>query len=216
MSGELVASFDKLYSNGAKIRCDLRMPATRFFITVLIGPSGCGKTTILRCLAGLDRPNSGRIEFDGTCWFDAAGKIQRSPQDRGIGFLFQDYALFPHLTVAQNIGYGLQSIASDERQKLVSKIMSEFQLNGLESRLPHQVSGGQQQRVALARVLVRKPRLLLLDEPLSALDEELRELLRGQLRGILQDFDIPVVMVTHDQREAQSLADQVVVLRAND
>ncbi len=216
MSGELVAGFEKHYPGGAKIRCELRMPATRFFITVLIGPSGCGKTTLLRCLAGLERPNSGCIVFDGACWFDATTRIHRSPQDRGIGFLFQDYALFPHLTVAQNIGYGLQSIPSDERRKRVSTIMSQFQIDGLESRFPHQVSGGQQQRVSLARVLIRKPRLLLLDEPLSALDEELRELLRGQLRGILRDFDIPVVMVTHDQREAQALADQVVVLRPNE
>jgi len=181
-------------------------------VTVLFGPSGCGKTTLLRCLAGLERPHSGEIRFNGETWFDAARNIHRSPQERGIGFLFQEYALFPHLTVAGNVGYGLQRVGGEERRLRVGEMLDRFQLSGLESRYPHQVSGGQQQRVALARVLARRPRLLLLDEPLSALDGALREELRGQLRRILSAFEIPVIVVTHDRTEAIALGDRIVVM----
>lgn len=214
MSGELVARFEKRYPRGAVINADLRHPADGFSVTILFGPSGCGKTTLLRCLAGLERPETGRIEFQDRVWFDAAQRILLSPQQRDIGFLFQDYALFPHLTVAQNIGYGLQRSAADERRRRVDEMLARFQLNELASRFPHQISGGQQQRVALARVLVRRPKLLLLDEPLSALDSQLRDTLRGQLRRWLAEFAIPVIIVTHDRTEAIALGDRLAVMDA--
>lgn len=214
MSGELIARFEKRFPRGAKIAADLRVPAREFSITVLFGPSGCGKTTVLRCLSGLERPDEGQIEFDGQPWFDATRHICLSPQQRGIGFLFQEYALFPHLTVADNIGFGLWGTSSAERRRCLTEMLDRFDLSGLEQRFPHQISGGQQQRVALARVLVRQPKLLLLDEPLSALDAGLREQLRLELRRLLAGFEIPVIVVTHDRIEAITLADQVAVMES--
>ncbi|MDZ4781782.1 MAG: ABC transporter ATP-binding protein [Planctomycetia bacterium] len=212
MSEELVVDFEKRFAGGTTIRANLRRPAREFNITVLFGPSGCGKTTILRSLAGLERPEAGEIRFNGETWFDAKQDVFRTPQARDIGFLFQDYALFPHLTVAQNIGFGLRSLATKERRERVDEMLRLFEIMGLEGRYPNQISGGQQQRVALARVMVRRPRLLLLDEPLSALDASLRENLRWELRRLLGEFRVPVVLVTHDRVEAIALADQVVVM----
>jgi molybdate transport system ATP-binding protein len=214
MSEELIADLEKRFPRGPVIRGALRLPADRFQITVLFGPSGCGKTTVLRSLAGLERPEAGRIEFRGRAWFDASIRSFLSPQERDVGFLFQDYALFPHLTVAQNVAYGLRHHSLAARSELVADILDRFQLGELKQRYPHQVSGGQQQRVALARVLVRRPSLLLLDEPLSALDASLRDELRRQLRRWLADYGIPVIVVTHDRIEAMTLADQIVVMDA--
>ncbi|MGQ0636615.1 MAG: ABC transporter ATP-binding protein [Planctomycetaceae bacterium] len=214
MSGELVAHIEKRFASGTVIQADLRLPTDGFAITVLIGPSGCGKTTLLRCLAGLEQPESGCIQFNGQTWFDAGQRLSLSPQERDIGFLFQEYALFPHLNVAQNIGYGLRTLNNGDRLHRVDQIMKRFQLEGLATRYAHQVSGGQQQRVALARVLVRRPQLLLLDEPLSALDADLREELRSQLRVILREFAIPVILVTHDRTEAVALGDWIVAMQA--
>lgn len=211
MSSTLTARFEKQFPGQSPIVADLEIPTGTFSITVLFGPSGCGKTTILRTLAGLERPETGFIRFNGEAWFDAASQRSVPPQQRGIGFGFQDDALFPHLTVQQNIGYSLRN-AHPRRLQVVGEMMQRFQLTGLEQRYPHQISGGQQQRVALARVLVRQPRLLLLDEPLSALDAALRDELRRQLREILRDFEIPVVLVTHDRIEAISLADRIAVM----
>jgi molybdate transport system ATP-binding protein len=212
MTPEFVAKFEKRFPQGAVIRGDLSQPAGKFFVTVLFGPSGCGKTTILRCLAGLERPESGIISLGDDPWFDAQRRLFRSPQERDIGYLFQEYALFPHLTVAENIAYGIHGLPGSERGHRVGEMLDRFSLSGLEMRYPHQVSGGQQQRIALARVLARRPRLLLLDEPLSALDSTLREGLRSELRRLLGQFNIPVVMVTHERVEAIALADQVIVL----
>lgn len=214
VSEDLVARFEKRYASGTTISCELQMPANGFSVTVLFGPSGCGKSTFLRCLAGLERPEQGRIEFAGECWFDSNQRIHMSPQQRDVGFLFQDYALFPHLTVAANIAYGLQALPDAVQQKITTEIMIRFQLQGLAQRFPKQISGGQQQRVALARALARKPRLLLLDEPLSSLDEDLRENLRNQLRVMLSDFNVPVVLVTHDRREANALSDRIVTMKS--
>jgi molybdate transport system ATP-binding protein len=213
MTLTLTARFEKRFAAGPAIAADLERPIDAFSITVLFGPSGCGKTTILRCLAGLERPESGAIHFGPTPWFDAGRGVFLSPQQRGIGYLFQDYALFPHLTVAGNIAYGLSGPRAERRQR-VAAMLDLLHLRGLEERYPHQVSGGQQQRVALARVLVRRPRLLLLDEPLSALDAATREQLRPELRRVLMNFGIPVVLVTHDRIEAMALADHLVVLDA--
>jgi molybdate transport system ATP-binding protein len=213
MSAGLVARFELRYSRGATIVADLEQPADGFGVTVLFGPSGCGKTTLLRCLAGLEAPQSGFITFGGETWFDAARGIHRSPQERGIGFLFQEYALFPHLTVVENIAYGLRDLPPPQRRERIVEMRDRLQLEGLDDRYPHQISGGQQQRVALARALARRPRLLLLDEPLSALDGTLREELRGQLRRILSRFDVPVIVVTHDRVEAIALGDRIAVMQ---
>jgi len=214
MITELVADFEKRYPSGATVRGELCQPLGSFSVTVLFGPSGCGKTTLLRSLAGLERPESGSIRFGDETWFDADARIHRSPQERDVGLLFQDYALFPHLTVAENIGYGLRAANRDERATAVGEMLDRFQLAGLANRRPQYISGGEQQRVALARVLARRPRLLLLDEPLSALDAGLRQSLRGKLRRQLADFAIPVVVVTHDSTEAIALGDRLVVMQA--
>jgi molybdate transport system ATP-binding protein len=214
MTGELTADFEMQYPRGATIAAALRLPCDGFHVSVLFGPSGCGKTTVLRCLAGLERPGRGHVKFGDETWFDAESRAFRSPQQRDVGFLFQDYALFPHLTVSQNIGYGLRAHSAAERDRAVRQIMEQCQLIELGDRLPQRISGGQQQRVALARALVRQPRLLLLDEPLSALDATLRDELRSRLRRLLAEFGIPVVIVTHDRNEAMALGDQIVVMDA--
>lgn len=207
-----VVQFEKRFPRGATIEAAFRLPASGFSVTTLFGPSGCGKTTVLRCLAGLERPHQGIIRGNGQTWFDSDRRICLSPQQRDIGFLFQDYALFPHLSVADNIAFGLRN--RTQARNRVAEMVRRFDLAGLENRRPNQISGGQQQRVALARVLVRQPRLLLLDEPLSALDSSLREQLRSELRRQLEDLQIPVVLVTHDRIEAIALSDQIVVMEA--
>jgi len=212
MAHEITADFEKVYDCGPTIRAAFHMPADRPHVTVLFGPSGSGKTTILRCLAGLDRPQAGRISFAGALWFDADEGIMMPPQQRGIGYLFQDYALFPHLTVTQNIGYALAGLNARARATRVNEMITLLKLEGLEERRPSQLAGGQQQRVALARVLAPHPQLLLLDEPLSALDVPTREELRGELRGLLRSQPSPVMCVTHDSLEALTLADEVAVV----
>jgi len=214
MSAELAADFTKRFAGGVVIEAALRCPAYRATTTVLFGPSGCGKTTILRCLAGLARPERGTIRHGDATWFDAAAGVSLPPQRRGVGFLFQEYALFPHLTVAGNVAFGLANLPRPERHRRVAELLALLQLTGLEGRYPVQLSGGQQQRVALARALAPRPRLLLLDEPLSALDAPTREQLRRELRQLLAAVGTPAVVVTHDRVEAMALADQVLVLDA--
>ena len=181
-------------------------------VTVLFGPSGSGKTTVLRALAGLDRPEAGSIDFGGERWFDAGRGIDLPPQRRGVGLLFQEYALFPHLSVAANLAYGLHRLPRGEREGRVAELAGRFELGGLLSRRPAQLSGGQKQRVALARALAPRPRLLLLDEPLSALDAPTREALRGELRHLLERAGVPAIVVTHDRVEALALGDRLAVL----
>lgn len=212
MTSELVARFEKRLAPGVSIDVDYTHSVNGLHVTALFGPSGCGKTTLLRCLAGLTHPNRGSIEFQGETWFSAERGIAFSPQRRDIGFLFQDYALFPHLSVADNIGFGLRDTSKIHCRERVSEMMALFDLKDLEHRLPHQISGGQQQRVALARAVSRRPRLLLLDEPLSSLDTNLREQLRGELRRVLVNLGTPTIIVTHDRVEAISLADRVAVM----
>jgi molybdate transport system ATP-binding protein len=212
VSAELVASFVKRFGDGFAVEVHFRRPTDRFSITVLFGPSGSGKTTTLRCLAGLERPDEGRIILEEAPWFDAERQVFLTPQQRDIGYLFQEYALFPHLTVAGNIAYGLRSVGRTDRRRRVGEMLDLIQLAGLENRYPKQLSGGEQQRIALARVLVRRPRLLLLDEPLSALDQPTREQLRPELHRLLTKFGIPVVLVTHNRIEAMALADHLIVL----
>jgi molybdate transport system ATP-binding protein len=212
VSERLDVRFEKRFPGGVSVAAEWEQPAGGFSITVLFGPSGCGKTTALRSLAGLLRPEAGTIRYGSDIWFDAERGIHQPPQRRGVGFLFQDYALFPHLTVAGNVGYALPRLAQPVRKRLVADLLAAFGLTGLEDRYPHQVSGGQQQRVALARTLARRPRLLLLDEPLAALDGPTREELRPELRQRLAEFRTPVVLVTHDRTEAMALADHLIVM----
>jgi molybdate transport system ATP-binding protein len=212
MADEITADFEKVYAEGPAIHAALRLPLGRPHVTVLFGPSGSGKTTVLRCLAGLDPPTRGRISLSGEVWFDAEAGIMAPPQSRAIGYLFQDYALFPHLTVSGNIAYALKGGSRAERGACVRDMLRLLRLEGLENRRPAQLSGGQQQRVALARVLARRPRLLLLDEPLSALDAPTREEVRGELRSLLRSQGTPAICVTHDWVEALALADEVAVI----
>jgi len=212
VTSELVASFEKRFPGGPVISAQLRQPIDGFSVTVLFGPSGSGKTTVLRCLAGLERPEAGTIHCGDVTWLDAARGIFLPPQRRGIGYLFQEYALFPHLSVAQNIAYGLTGLSEAERRRRVVDMLDLVQLAGLEARHPKQLSGGQQQRVALARALAPRPQLLLLDEPLSALDATIRDQLRQAIRRLLRALDMPAVLVTHDRVEALSLGDAIVVL----
>jgi putative spermidine/putrescine transport system ATP-binding protein len=174
----------------------------------LLGPSGCGKTTVLRMVAGFEEPTSGNITIDGE---DVVGQ---RPNQRNIGMMFQAYALFPNLTVAQNVGFGLR-VAGTSRGAIserVTEMLGLIGLSDLGSRYPFQLSGGQQQRVALARALAVQPRVLLLDEPLSALDAKIRVSLREEMRAIQQRLGITTIFVTHDQEEALSISDRVVVM----
>lgn len=205
------ASFRKQFPGGPVIQAD-DLEIGGGGVTVFFGPSGSGKTTILRCLAGLEIPDQGEIWFGGGKWFADGANLVR-PRDRGLGFVPQDYALFPHLTVAANIAYGLASGRS-EKQARVEEMLAWLGLHDLENRLPSQLSGGQQQRVALARAVARRPKLLLLDEPLTALDAPTRQRLRGELRHLLRQLNIPSIVVTHDRLEALSLGDDLVVLDA--
>ena len=213
MAEEIIARFSKKFANGPVIQAEnLRVICDRASITVLFGASGAGKTTILRCLAGLERPDSGEIRCGQETWFDQARSLFQRPQERNIGYLSQDYALFPHLNVETNIGYGLRKLSSINRSARVEEVIRLLDLAGLEKRRPGQLSGGQQQRVALGRAVARRPRLLLLDEPLSALDAPTRLRLRRELRRMLLQLGIPTVLVTHDRLEALALGDVLVVI----
>ncbi|MBS0564599.1 MAG: ABC transporter ATP-binding protein [Proteobacteria bacterium] len=174
----------------------------------LLGPSGCGKTTVLRMVAGFETPSSGDIRIDGR------DVVDLRPNQRNIGMMFQAYALFPNLTVAQNVGFGLRvaGVAKSEAAERISEMLDLIGLPDLGARYPFQLSGGQQQRVALARALAVRPRVLLLDEPLSALDAKIRVSLREEMRAIQRRLGITTIFVTHDQEEALSMSDRVVVM----
>jgi molybdate transport system ATP-binding protein len=180
-------------------------------VAVLFGPSGAGKTLTLQCLAGLIRPDAGRIVVDDRVLFDAATGVDLRPQHRRVGYVFQGYALFPHLTVGQNVAFGLRDRPRAERLARAAEVMERLGLGGLEHRRPGELSGGQRQRVALGRALAIDPALLLLDEPLSALDAPLRRSLRDELRTILSGWGTAAVLVTHDFTEAYQLADRIVI-----
>ncbi|KQX40538.1 hypothetical protein ASD04_06385 [Devosia sp. Root436] len=176
----------------------------------LLGPSGCGKTTILRMIAGFEKPTSGSIEVDGQ------DITHLKPNQRQLGMVFQAYALFPNLNVGDNIGFGLKiaGMATEERRARIDEMLRLIGLSGFDKRYPYELSGGQQQRVALARAIAPRPRMLLLDEPLSALDAKIRVSLREEIRAIQLDLGITTVFVTHDQEEALSISDRIVVMNA--
>ncbi|TXH95460.1 MAG: ABC transporter ATP-binding protein [Pseudomonas sp.] len=179
------------------------------FVT-LLGPSGCGKSTLLRCVAGLTEVDGGQIILDGQ------DLVPLSPQKRSIGMVFQSYALFPNMTVQQNVAFGLrmQKVGKDETARRVDEVLRLVELHDYAARYPHQLSGGQCQRVALARSLVTRPRLLLLDEPLSALDARIRKHLREQIRAIQQELGLTTLFVTHDQEEALTMSDRIFLMNA--
>jgi molybdate transport system ATP-binding protein len=178
-------------------------------VAALFGPSGAGKTLTLQCLAGLVRPDAGRIVVDGQVLFDSVAGIDVRPQRRRVGYVFQGYALFPHLTVRGNVGFGLRDRV--ERRRREDEVMARLGIEAFAERYPRELSGGQRQRVALGRALATDPALLLLDEPLSALDLPLRQALRDELRAVLTDWGIAAVLVTHDLTEAYRLGDRIVV-----
>ncbi|WP_145012558.1 ABC transporter ATP-binding protein [Pseudomonas oryzihabitans] len=188
---------------------DIEFHAEQGELVTLLGPSGCGKSTLLRCLAGLTEVDRGAIVLAGQ------DITHLAPQRRGIAMVFQSYALFPNMTVEQNVAFGLrmQRLARDEVRQRVTEALTLVELTGFAERYPHQLSGGQCQRVALARSLIVRPRLLLLDEPLSALDARIRRHLREQIRAIQQELGLTTVFVTHDQEEALTLSDRIVLMR---
>ena len=200
---ELTKSFDGVVAVDG---IDLRMPPGEFF--TMLGPSGCGKTTTLRMIAGFERPTSGRIMLDGS---DVA---RVPPHKRSVNTVFQSYALFPHLDVAGNVAFGLKylKLTKEERTRRVGEALELVNLGGFARRKASQLSGGQQQRVALARALVLRPRVLLLDEPLGALDARLRKNLQVELKALQAELGITFVFVTHDQEEALTMSDRIAVM----
>jgi iron(III) transport system ATP-binding protein len=193
---------------------DLTIAANQIF--TLLGPSGCGKTTLLRCIVGLEAPDSGEISIGGELVWSQEKGISVPPEKRGLGMVFQTYAIWPHMNVFDNVAYPLQvrGVAGDEIRERVAKTLQFVQLEGYESRPATRLSGGQQQRVALARALIAEPKVILFDEPLSNLDAKLREETRKELRDFLDRLKITAVYVTHDRVEALALSDMIAVMRA--
>ncbi len=207
---DLMVKISNVSRNYGPVRAvrDLDLSLRRGGIMALLGPSGCGKTTTLRLLAGFETPESGEIEIGGR---SVAGPgVNVPPEKRGVGMVFQDYALFPHLTVRGNVAYGLKN--GKRRSGRIEEVLALAHLDNLGNRMPHELSGGQQQRVALARALAPGPDVVLLDEPFSNLDAELRAAVREEVREILRRAGATAVLVTHDQEEALSLADRVAIL----
>jgi putative spermidine/putrescine transport system ATP-binding protein len=200
----------KTFADGTRALDPVTLEIARGETLVFLGPSGCGKTTTLRIIAGLEAPDPG-----GCVRFDGEDVTQIPIEDRNVGMVFQSYALFPNMNVAENIGYGLKirRVGRAERRTRVEELLKLTGIEGLERRRVDQLSGGQRQRVALARAVAPRPRVLLLDEPLTALDASLRERLRGELNRLLRSLGITTVYVTHDQAEAMALGDRIVVMR---
>jgi molybdate transport system ATP-binding protein len=197
-------------SNSSPFLLDVNLEFSAGF-TVLFGPSGAGKSTLLDCIAGLQTPNAGRMALDNDLFFDRDANVSLSPQQRHIAYVFQSLALFPHLSVEDNIAYGLANLAVAERQRRIDKIASAFHINALRQRKPAQLSGGEQQRIALARSLVTQPRVLLLDEPLTGLDAGLRRKILDDLRT-WNAANIPILYVTHNREEVDAIGERIVTL----
>jgi putative spermidine/putrescine transport system ATP-binding protein len=205
-----IESCGKTFADGTRALEPASLDIERGETLVLLGPSGCGKTTMLRIIAGLDTPDAG-----GRVLFDNADMTSVPIERRNVGMVFQSYALFPNMSVADNIGYGLKirGVGKDERAARVAELVKLTNITGLEDRRIDQLSGGQRQRVALARAVAIRPGILLLDEPLTALDAALRDRLRGELNRLLRSLGITTIYVTHDQAEAMELGDRIVVMR---
>jgi len=212
---ELVVKDVQKWLGGLQILKGASFEAKRGSIVALLGASGSGKTTLLRCIAGLEQPEVGQIIIGGKTVLDSEKKLALPPEQRNIGLVFQSYALWPHRTVAENVGYGLKlrNVAQADIQSRVKAIMEKMGLGHLGDRFPSQLSGGQQQRVAICRALVYEPRVLLLDEPLSNLDAKLREEARYWIRKLILELGICAILVTHDQGEALAAADNILLLQ---
>lgn len=199
------AAYDKLPTID-----DISFKVNEGELACLLGPSGCGKTTILRAISGFQTITSGQISLDNKIIADLNTNIL--PEHRSIGMVFQDHALFPHLSIAKNIGFGLHKHNRQEREQIISRMLTLIGMPNYHDRYPHELSGGQSQRVALARAIAPQPKLLLLDEPFSNLDTELRETLGYEVRDLLKEFGITTIMVTHDQQDAFALGDNIGVM----
>jgi iron(III) transport system ATP-binding protein len=207
-----VRGISKRYNETVAVKnCDLQVASGEML--ALLGPSGSGKTTLLRLIAGFERPDQGRIVINDRTVVDVAASVWVPAEDRGVGMVFQDYALFPHLTVTQNVRFGLRNGSKSARQSRVEELLRLTELFPYAERYPHELSGGQQQRVALARALAPHPRVVLLDEPFNGLDPELRPQMRREVARILRHIGTAAILVTHDQEEALGMADQVAVIR---
>lgn len=210
MSSIQVVSLFKSFG-GVNVLDDVSFTVAAGEILVILGASGCGKTTTLRCISGLEQPTSGSIVIDGKTMFDATTNVP--PEHRHLGMMFQSYALWPHKTVYGNIAYGLGKISEAEKRRKVGEALSLVGLSGTEDRYPSTLSGGQQQRIALARSAAARPKVILLDEPLSNLDAKLREQMRNELRRLIKELGMTAVHITHDQSEAMALADKIIFMR---
>ena len=203
-----MASLDIALSHGLRdVRLELTLEVGSETVA-LVGPSGAGKSSVLRAIAGLLRPDEGRITLGDRAWLDTAAGIDVPPENRSVGLVFQEYALFPHLSVRANVAFGATS------SRLVDDVLARLRIDGVAGERPGRLSGGERQRVALARAIAREPDVLLLDEPLSALDAHTRDAVRGELRDLLASLQLPTILVTHDFEDAASLADRVGVMVA--
>ncbi|MFG0214972.1 ABC transporter ATP-binding protein [Brevibacillus porteri] len=200
-------TFGYASGNGSVIR-DFSLQMEQGEVVGLLGNSGCGKSTLLRLIAGLESPKSGRIQIDGKVLVDQGQFVE--PEQRGIGMIFQDYALFPHLTVEQNILFGLHRLSKAERLVRLNEMLALVQLEGYGKRYPHELSGGQQQRVAFARALAPRPAILLMDEPFSNLDAELKTKIRDDLKRMLRAAKMTSILVTHDKADAETICDRII------
>ncbi|GFZ77272.1 ABC transporter ATP-binding protein [Paenibacillus marchantiophytorum] len=208
-----LSGINKTFSGSPALEA-IELTVTKGKFTTLLGPSGCGKTTLLRIIAGLETPDAGDIHLGELCLFSKSRRINRPVHHRDFGMVFQDFALWPHLTVLENVAFGLKAKGDTTNWRTRSMEAIELvQLRGMEKRFPHQLSGGQQQRVALARAIVVRPQLVLFDEPMSALDALLREEMRVELMRLVRQIGFTAVYVTHDQTEAMSMSDEIVVMQ---
>lgn len=197
--------------HGQPVVRDVSLSVAAGQVTCLLGPSGCGKSTTLRIIAGVERQSAGAILMDGVPISDA--QANTPPEARGIGLMFQDFALFPHLSVARNVGFGLSALSRKARETRAHDLLSKVGMERFADKYPHELSGGEQQRVALARALAPRPRILLMDEPFSGLDNRLRDGIRDETLAVLKEENTAVVLVTHEPNEAMRMADQIALMR---
>lgn len=201
----------RLHGAQGEFQLDVSLEVAEGEFVALYGPSGVGKTTLLRCLAGLTSPDAGQLSVDGETWLDTVARLNMTPQQRRVGYMFQDYALFPNMTVRGNVEFALRRGTGKQR---VDELLALMRLGELQSRKPETLSGGQKQRVALARALASAPRLLLLDEPLSALDPEIRAHLQDEILRLQRHFGVTAIIVSHDVGEVYKLANRVLLMEA--